>query len=78
MILRQQILTLLKQCGSYQLPDGTLRDSLRQVMGDAVTDAEIEASLKWLKDKALIDYTVEEVTETKRWAITEAGKAKTR
>lgn len=76
MILRNQILTVLSQCGSYQLPEETLRASLRQMMGAAVEEAEIDAALKWLKDKAYIDFTVDEVSEAKRWAITASGKQK--
>jgi hypothetical protein len=76
MILRQQILTLLKHCNTYQLPEPTLRDSLKQMMGRAVTDDEIDATLTWLNAKAYIDFTVEEISGVKRWSITENGKAK--
>jgi hypothetical protein len=76
MILRQQILTLLKQCSTYQLPEPTLRDSLKQMMGRAVTDDEIDSSLQWANEKAYIDFTVEEISGVKRWFITENGKAK--
>lgn len=78
MILRQQILTLLKQCGAYQLPEEGLRASLKQMMGEAVKDSEIDAALEWLKGKAFIDDTVEELSGERRWRITDAGKQKAR
>ena len=35
-----------------------------------------ELAAAWLKDKGYVDFTIEELSGAKRWAITEAGKSK--
>jgi hypothetical protein len=74
--IRIQILTVLSQTGEYKLPEDTLFTTLTKILDAAVTDPDFQAALKWLKDKAYIDFTVEELSEAKRWFITESGKAK--
>lgn len=73
--LRFDILGLLAECGGNWLPETTLFAQLHSLLGRVVSELEMCDSLAWLKGKAYVDFTVEELTEQKRWRITDAGKA---
>ena len=66
---------VLEQCEGYALPEQAMRDQLKLGM-PALEDAALQEAIEWLNAKAYIDFTVEEITGTKRWVITESGKAK--
>ena len=72
--LRIAILQAL-DLGGYRLPEKTLFIQINALFG-TVTEAELKDALEWLKSKAYVDWTVEEISEEKRWTITESGKAK--
>ena len=74
--LRLDILGLLAPCGSHWLAERTLFIQLNTLSGSAVAESEMRDALAWLKGKAYVDFTVEELTEQTRWRITEAGRQK--
>jgi len=73
--LRTAVLTMLKQAGDYQLPEAALCEQVRLALGRSVTDAQTQQALGWLHDRAFIDFTVDPMSEEKRWKITDSGKA---
>jgi hypothetical protein len=76
--IRINILHILQQAGEFKMPDDALKKHLRKlldVVPSQLSDAEIDRELEWLKAKAWIDWTIEGITEEKRWAITASGKA---
>ena len=75
-VLRISILVQLQQCGGNKLPQNALFAHLNAVLDFAVTEEELQRELAWLKSKAYIDFTVDELSEMPRWFITEAGKTK--
>ena len=76
MNLRPMIRTMLQEVGLYQVPETTLRAQIEGQLGGTVDEAAFQADLKWLMDKAWIDYTVEPESGAKRWALTPEGRAR--
>ena len=71
-IIRQ----MLGELGKYKLPEDTLRAQLASQLDGTVNDVQLQQDLKWLLDKAWIDYKVEPESEVKLWFLTEEGKKK--
>jgi hypothetical protein len=76
--IRLEILKVLSKTGDYKMPEDTLLTTLNQLLDAAVSESEYQEALNWLKAKAYIDFTVDEISEAKRWYITASGKAKTK
>jgi hypothetical protein len=74
--IRLQILQVLSRTANYKMPEDTLLTTLTQLLDADVSKSEFQDALKWLKDKAYIDFTVDEITENQRWFITSSGKGK--
>jgi hypothetical protein len=75
--IRLNILHILQQAGEFKMPDDALKKHLRKLLDvDSIKlpDAEIDRELLWLQGKAWIDWTVEGLTEEKRWNITDTGR----
>ena len=72
--LRIQILVALNQFAPNKCPERSLFAQMNIVLS-AVTESELRTALQWLKDKAYIDFSVEELSEQKLWFITSSGKA---
>ena len=53
-IIRQ----MLGELGKYKLPEDTLRAQLASQLDGEVNDVQLQQDLKWLLDKAWIDYKV--------------------
>lgn len=72
---RTIIRRMLGETGKYKLPEDTMRAQLcRQLDATAINEVQFQQDLKWLLDRAWIDYTVEAESETKRWFLTEEGR----
>ena len=77
MNFRATIRTMLKEIGStYQLPEAVLRSQIEGRLGGAVDEAQFQSDLKWLLDKAWVDYTIDPESGVKRWALTEEGRTR--
>jgi len=73
----RQILTVLKQCQPYALPEQTLLNQVNFAIRPPIDDpndfAELLISLRMRK---LIDYILDDFDDSiRKWHITEAGKA---
>ncbi len=73
--LRILILSMLGRSSDWEFPEEALCDEISLMQRGAVAKEEVQAALKWLNEKAYVDFTVEPISETKRWKITESGKA---
>lgn len=76
MNLRAAIRTMLKEAGRYQLPEATLRSQIEGQLAGAIDEAQFQGDLKWLLDKGWVDYTVDQESGVKRWALTEEGRTR--
>lgn len=74
MNLRLQILSELDRNQGYAMPEKTLFQAINLVLAASVSEKELREVLDWLKAKGYIDFTVDEMSEARRWKITEAGK----
>lgn len=74
MFLTTALLTALAQCGrSYELPEAALLTQLNLTLNFAVAPKSLAAVLATFLQHGWADYSVDEVTQQKRWKLTEDG-----
>lgn len=74
---RTSILAALKRCGSHKLPDSALKETIRQISSEDISEAEIQIEINYLEAKGWIDFTTGPLGDPeKRWFITSEGKKK--
>jgi len=72
----RQILTVLKQCQPYALPEQTLFNSVNFAIRPPIDEKDFPELLISLRQRKLIDFILDDFDDTiRKWHITEAGKA---
>lgn len=72
--IRITILQVLSKSGSYAMPEDDLVIWCGRMTGETHTVATLAGPLQWLLGKGAVDYTIDGLSEVKRWSITAAGK----
>lgn len=75
--VRLSILRILQSSAPRKMPEGALKEYVRQLSTEEISETDLQIALNWLEAKNYIDFTKGELGDPeKRWFITEAGKAK--
>lgn len=72
--LRKCILEVLEQCGTYALPEATLKSHVRGLLRPVPSDEEWEDALSWMKSSETTVNVPDAFGGEPQWAITEKGK----
>lgn len=72
-ILRAKLLRALKPCGSYWLDEDTLHIQLN-LAHPGVSRDELLAALRLWKEKAYVDFRVDEISGLTEWRLTASGR----
>ena len=76
MNIKNAILSVLNACGSYALTKPILKIEVETRIGGKIGDGEFSDALVQLKDKALINTRVDDLSGDTRYFITETGRTR--
>ena len=72
-VLRAKVLRALKVCGGYWLDEDTLSIQLN-LAHPGVSRADLFALLEAWREKAYVDFRVDEISGLTEWRLTPAGR----
>ena len=76
MNIKLAILSYLNACGSWASTKPLLKTAVQSNLGGKIGDCEFDDALIQLKNRALIDTRVDDITGDTRYFITETGKTR--
>jgi len=74
-LIRQSILRILADCGSYLLPEPSLITSLELAAAPPPTRAECMQEIRWLETGGYIAGVNPELGGPRKWKLTDQGRA---
>ena len=72
--IHRKACAVLKDCGTYLLPEATLRSSMRRAVTPPATTAEVDEALRYLDENRRIHATRNPETGNK-WNLTDEGRS---
>ena len=73
--IRMEVLRILRECGSYMLPDTRLHEHLMIKILPPPIASELDAAIKWLDQENFIAGVRPELGGPVKWKLTDKGRA---